>query len=394
MVTGYAGDQAHEVGFLSFQLLTGLATVVAAGFVLRSRSPYPLLVALLASASFAAVLGILTAGGGEYPQLENLLTPLEVGTRVTGPFGNPNAYSQMLAYASVLAVGWIASTRSLRVRAALLVAVGIMGFAMTLSLSRGAIATLLFGLVAFGFARGRTFGLGALGVALALVILGYPLFVEVRIATDAGSVSAAAAAELESSDDARLGAIMAGPAVFATSPVFGVGFGQYKYVSPLVTDEGAGLVAHNWYGTILAEQGLLGLSLWLMTLVTVRSWLVSRPARPRSIGLAMLAATVVGCLFLALPTVVPDVGLAQPRDNRGARRRLGRAFRGHCAQMGQPRQSRGWRDPPTRRPGSGSRGGSPHDRDTSGWLSVGRRYLMPHGRGKIRRDRRPATATR
>ena len=301
MVSGYAGERSHEVGFLFFQLATGLATIIAAAFVLRDRSPYPLLAALLISATFAAILGILAAGGGQYPLLENLLTPLEVGTRVTGPFGNPNAYSQLLAYAIALAAGLIASTHSLRVRAGLLLPVAIMGYAMTLSLSRGAIATMLAGLVVLAFARGRRIGIAALGVTLALVILGYPLFVEVRLATDAGSVSAAAAEELTSSDDSRLGAIMAGPAVFATSPVFGVGFGQYKFVSPLVTDEGAGLVAHNWYGTVLAEQGLLGIGLWLATLIAVRSWLLSRPERPRLIGLTMLGAAVVGSMFIALP---------------------------------------------------------------------------------------------
>ena len=88
----------------------------------------------------------------------------------------------------------------------------------------------------------------------------------------------------------------------ATSPIFGIGFGQYKYFSGLVTNQGAGLVAHNWYGTVLAEQGLLGIVIWLLMLVTVAMWLRSRPARPRSIGFAMFGAVIVGCLFLEPPT--------------------------------------------------------------------------------------------
>jgi O-antigen ligase len=137
---------------------------------------------------------------------------------------------------------------------------------------------------------------------LVLVILGYPLFVEWRLTTEAGSASAAAAAELAGSDQSRFSAILAGPALFAMSPIFGIGFGQYQYMSALVTDQGAGLVAHNWYGTVLAEQGLLGIVVWLLMLVAVATWLRSRQARPRSIGFAVFGAFVVGCLFLQPPT--------------------------------------------------------------------------------------------
>lgn len=302
MATGYAGVRSHDVGYLFFQLLTGLGTVVAAGFVLRGRSPYPFIVALLMSATFAAVLGIVTADGVPYAGLANLLAPSDVASRATGPFGNPNSFGQLLAYATALAAGWFASTHSLRLRAGLLVAVGIMGYAVSLSLSRGAVATLFAGLVALAFTRSRAMGFAAVGAALVLVIVGYPMFVEWRLTTEAGSASSAAVAQLAASDEGRLGAVLAGPALFATSPIFGIGFGQYKYMSALVTDQGAGLVAHNWYGTVLAEQGLVGIVLWLLMLVTVGVWLQSRPARPRSIGFAMLGAVIVGCLFLEPPT--------------------------------------------------------------------------------------------
>ena len=303
MAAGYAGARSHDTGFLFFQLLTGLGAVVAAGFVLRGRSPYPFFVALLISATFSAILGILTGGGGgSYAQLENILSTSDIGGRATGPFGNPNAYGQFLAYGVALAAGWIASTGSYRIRTGLLVAVAIMGYAISLSLSRGAIAALLAGLVALAFARSRRVGSLAAGVALLLVVVGYPLFVQNRLTTELGSASSAAVEELNQSDEGRLDAVLAGPELFATSPIFGIGFGEYKYASASVTEQGGGLVAHNWYGTVLAEQGLLGIVLWLLMLVMVATWLRSLPARPRSFGFAMLAATVVGCLFLQPPT--------------------------------------------------------------------------------------------
>jgi len=302
MAAGYAGIRAHDVGYLFFQMLTGLGTVVVAGFVLRGRSPYPFLVALLMSATFAAALGIVTADGVPHAALVNLQAPADVESRASGPFGNPNSFGQLLAYASVLAAGWFASTHSLRLRAGLLVAAGIMGFAVSISLSRGAAATLFAGLVVLAFTRSRALGFAAMGAALVLVVIGYPLFVEWRLTTEAGSASSAAVAELAASDEGRLSAVLAGPALFAMSPIFGIGFGQYKYLSALVTGTGEGLVAHNWYGTVLAEQGLLGIVLWMLMLVAVGVWLRSRPARPRSIGFVMLGAAIVGCLFREPPT--------------------------------------------------------------------------------------------
>ena len=302
MATGYAGIRSHDVGYLFYQLLTGFGTIVAGGFVLRGRSPYPFLAALLISGTFAALLGIVTADSIPIAKLANLMPTADVASRAAGPFGNPNSFGQLLAYASVLAAGWFACTRSPRLRAGFVVVVGIMVYAMSLSLSRGAIAALLAGIVALAFTRSRALGLAAVGGALVLVIVGYPLFVELRLTTETGSASAAAAAELAASDAGRLSAVLAGPALFATSPIFGIGFGQYKYMSALVTDQGAGLVAHNWYGTVLAEMGLLGIALWILMLVAVARWLRLRPPHPRLIGFAMLGAVVVGCLFLEPPT--------------------------------------------------------------------------------------------
>lgn len=302
MASGYSGPQSHDIGFLFYQLITGFGTIVAAAFVLRGRSPLPFLAALLVSATLAGLLGIASANGGQDTQLVNLMAPSDVAIRATGAFGNPNAFGQLVAYATALAAGWVATTHSIGVRAALLGMFAIMAYAASLSLSRGAIAALLAGLVALAFARSRALGFAAVGAALLVGAIGYPLFVEWRLTTESGTASSVAAMQLAASDEARLGAILAGPALFATSPIFGIGFGQYEYASPLVTDGGTGLVAHNWYGTVLAEQGLIGVVLWLLLLVAVALALRSRPAIPRSIGFAVFGAFVVGCLFLQPPT--------------------------------------------------------------------------------------------
>lgn len=344
MATGYASVQSHDVGYLFFQLLTGFGALVAAGFVLRNRSPYPFLVALLGSATFAAALAIVTADSVPLGGLANLMPPSDIDSRSTGPFGNPNSFGQLLAYASVLAAGWFASAHSLRLKSGLLIAVGIMGYAISLSLSRGAVATLFAGLVTLAFSRSRALGFVAAGVALAVAIVGYPVFLEWRLMIEAGAASSAAVAELGGSDESRFAAILAGPALLATSPVFGIGFGQYKYMSAMVTDQGAGLVAHNWYGTVLAEQGLLGIVLWLLMLVTVWMWLRSRPASPRTIGYAMLGAVIVGCLFLEPPTsfqtsVLPAVVLTGALVGGWAGRTRGTSLDGHRKPAGAGHRS-------------------------------------------------------
>ena len=344
LLSGYADPRAHDVGYLFYQLLAGFGTIVAAGLALRNRSPYPVLVALLLSAVIAVALAIVTADGGG--SLEGLVAKSDLASRASGPFGNPNNFGQFLAYACTLAGAWFVTAGSSRVRLALVVAVGVIGFGLSLSLSRGAVATLLAGLVALAFTRGRALGLAAVAAALVLVIVGYPLLVEWRLTNETGSASAAAAAELAASDVGRFGAILAAPALLAMSPVFGIGFGQYQFMSALVTDAGGGLVAHNWYGTVLAEQGLLGVALWLLMLVSVGMWVQSLPARPRTFGGAMLGAVTVGCLFLAPPTslqtsVIPVIVItaALAADWSAGSRATNAREQGIVSEVGQPVRS-------------------------------------------------------
>jgi O-antigen ligase len=277
------------------------------------------------------------------------MSPADVANRLTGPFGNPNAFGQLLAYGMVLAIAWFTITTSSRLRTMLVVAVGILGWALAESLSRGGAATLLAGLVVLAFARGRTIGIAAVTFALAVVIVGYPLFVEFRLTTERGAASSEVLGELNASDEGRLDAILAGPELFATSPIFGVGFGQYQYASASLSGATEGLVAHNWYGTVLAELGLVGIVLWLAILLTVSRWLRRRPKRPRSIGFAVFGAFTVGCLFLQPPTsfqlsTLPIIAIAAAL--------LADWGEGDAAAEAEPRRqsgSRGTRHAPARR---------------------------------------------
>ena len=60
MLAGYRGDEGHTIGYLFFQVLTGFGLVLVAGYVLRGRSPLPVLTMALLGAAVAATVTAAT----------------------------------------------------------------------------------------------------------------------------------------------------------------------------------------------------------------------------------------------------------------------------------------------------------------------------------------------
>jgi O-antigen ligase len=211
----------------------------------------------------------------------------------------------------VTAFGLALSVRSRLAKLLLLVTTGFMGLGMALSLSRGALVAFVGGLVALGIARMRLRNAILIGLGLLLVVLVvFPLLVQWRLTATHGSVTSQAYADLTQSDDARLSALLAGPKIFLSAPIFGIGWGHYSEVSAQVAGVGAPIVAHNWYINTLAEQGLVGAILWALLLLAVVAELRRRPPIPRSIGFAALGAYAVGSLFLEAPSSFQTSALA------------------------------------------------------------------------------------
>ena len=111
------------------------------------------------------------------------------------------------------------------------------------------------------------------------------------------------------SDDARLQASLAGPAMFLAEPVFGVGFGQFVTKSVEISGLTTGINAHNWYVNVLAEQGTTGGLLWLGATVATAVELLRRRGVARAVGLGSYATLVVGFLFLEGPTAIQLVAV-------------------------------------------------------------------------------------
>jgi hypothetical protein len=303
MLGGYTGDEGHAVGYLFFQAMTGFGMVLAAAYILRGRSPIPVLTMALAGALLATIVAVATFENTvSGPPFAGLLATTEVGLRAAGGFVNPN-YMGTFAVAVLIGVLalWTAVASPLG-RAALVGLAVLCVVALVQAQSRGAVVAGFAGLAGLVWLRSRPLALAVVGVGLVAAVLIYPAFVEWRLTNLRGAVSDAGYVAMTESDDARLQATLAGPAMFLSDPIFGVGFGEFVEKSITVSGLETGINAHNWYVNVLAEQGLTGGILWLGATVAVALELRRRQGVARMVGVGVFTTIAVGFLFLEGPT--------------------------------------------------------------------------------------------
>ena len=289
----YSGESGRDLGALFFKLVTATLTAIGAALVMRERRPFPYLAALLLSAVAASVVAIVMFGQETVgPPISNL-APLGAGDRPSGTFADPNYFGIFVASAIILAVAWFAGWHWGAVRVILLAALAVMIGGLIVSQSRSALVTALSGVVVVAFTRSRRAGLVVVIASFVIGLLALPLLIEWRLENSLGAAAALGAAGLTGSDSWRLGSVLAGPELFLTSPLFGVGLGRFEAL--------AGVASHNWFMTVLAEHGLIGLSLWLAFLFSVARALWRRPRFARTVGFGALAAIVAGSMFLEPP---------------------------------------------------------------------------------------------
>lgn len=302
MLGGYAGSDGHDVGFLFGQLLTGFGTIVAAGYLLNGRSPYPVLAMTLVGAGLAAFIAVATFDQAVVgPPLAGLVAPSFDLGRATGTFSNPNYLGTFAAIMAVAAVSLVSGHRSRSVRVGLAAIALLLFVAVGLSLSRGALFTVLGGLAVLLLYRNRIVAFATLGFGVLAMTLVYPAFVQWRLENLTGSASAASYLIMSASDDGRLVGVLAAPPLFLSSPITGIGFGHFVPLSAFVTG-GTQINAHNWYLTVLAEQGLVGIVLWCLLAIAVVRELQTRVPIAKAVGFSVLGALAVASLFLEPPT--------------------------------------------------------------------------------------------
>jgi O-antigen ligase len=308
MLTGWTGTVGHLVGFEYIQLLTSFGAVLATVYVLSNRSPYPVLIMGLAGAALAGAIALVMFRGTFGPFV-NLAVASVDGSRALGPFGNPNYLGVFAAIALVSALALAVHARTRVGRYLLLATTCLLAIALAVSLSREALIAVAVGVLVLVVFQSRRLAFILVLVGVPLALIGYPAFVEWRLISESGSASAAAYAATSLSDSARLTALQAGAQMFLASPILGIGFGYYAQMSVVIGGAPFQIAAHNWYVTVLAEEGSIGIFLWLMLLATVVVALRSRPPAAQAMGYAVFGAFAAGSFFLEPPTSFQTMAL-------------------------------------------------------------------------------------
>lgn len=293
MLSGYSGD-AELTGSSFLRIATGLAAVVAVGLVFRRRDPLPVLLCLVASSAIVVALAVLMFDNPNVSgPLAELVAIPDADQRPSGVFANPNYFGWFAATMVVLTVGLVIARIGWGLRVALVVVAVLLGIGVAISQSRGALLSAGTGLVLLIFMRNRVAGLVTAGAAAVAAVVVLPLLVEWRLTNSIGAASIYAQNVLADSDAGRLDAVLVGPRLFFTSPILGIGLGGYVNQS--------GTYSHNWYMSVLAEQGIVGVVLWGLLILTSLAVLLRLPSTPRAIGVAVLAVWSVSSMFLEPP---------------------------------------------------------------------------------------------
>lgn len=310
------GDLVGEERNFATEQLVGLAAggalLLAAQHQLRTREWGLYLDCVILSTVVAvglALASVATNGASQsaIPSLYGLGAETE---RAVGPFNNPNYFGLFVVTGLLVALYRISVgppwRRILTTGAAILISV-----AVVVSFSRGALLAGAAGIITLAFSRSRFVGIATLLVSIVVVVLAYNAFYDARVAvTDPNVVNVQAIGGLQGSDQARLSSGTAGLRLFAIDPVFGIGFGRYHFVSPPYIGFNATPYSHDWYVNVLAEQGIVGISLVVAASVAVVARLRRAVPSRRGLALAVLAAYGVGCLFTESPTYLPTSSVA------------------------------------------------------------------------------------
>ena len=311
---GGAMDPAQELFSNSRMVLigAGLALLLSAIYLGTRMGRSILYGTVLVAGSVVAIMGLITWVPDlltTFGSTTFLLTTRHTG-RAFGPFDGPNDFGACEALVFVFIVAWPAGPSSRWWMLARLVAGICAGTAVTLSMSRGPVLAAEVGLVMLAFQRGRRTGLIGLVLAATFLLLVFPRFVDWRLGITYGSDLAGAHQALDESTGWRLDTLVAGLNLFRDNPIFGVGFGQFRSFSPAYLPPDAGITnAHNWYVNVLAEQGLVGFSAFMLMLLGI-GWTLLRSAAVGAGGmLAVFSVFLFNCATIELVADLQTAGI-------------------------------------------------------------------------------------
>lgn len=304
-------DRSHAVIFaiLAIALLSTLGAEDI-GLALSTTVRY---------ASYAGLYLVVTQFAGDHDALRRIAWALSISSAVAGllaiqgfvsgqyvlarlPYGDPNDLAYILATTLPLTLWLLRPTRPSR-RPLVLLLVAVIGAAVLLSFSRGALLGLVAGLAWHAFTERRHLLVLLVGGAVTLLVM--LVFVNTnRSQVEIGLQQKQSIASYNV--NSRLDAWSAAARLAADRPAFGIGPGNFrlKYVEATGRPEGSiGLaVVHNAYLDVAAEVGVLALVLFVTYLVMVLLRLTS--ARRHAVGPPGLAAALRTAFVIAVVSAV------------------------------------------------------------------------------------------
>jgi putative inorganic carbon (HCO3(-)) transporter len=257
---------------------------------------------LLQCLAVAVVLAVVFAGIGfvEYHRKQLFLNPKVVAAdeygnyfRVNSLFFDPNIYGRFLALVMVaVTTGVLWSVRRREVLAGGAVLLWLLGGLVT-SFSQSSIAALLLGLAVLAAyrwdVRGTLYVVGALAAVAVVAVLAAPSSLHLGLSGKGGSASNATSG--------RTKLVEGGLRLFVDRPLQGFGpgsFAQEYRVHEHVTSDSATSASHTIPVTVAAEQGVVGLALYIALLVSAFAVLFRGAGRsPPRIALAACFAALV-----------------------------------------------------------------------------------------------------
>jgi O-antigen ligase len=281
------------------------------------------------------VLALAFAGIGfvEYATRHLFLNPKVIASnqlsdsfRVNSLFFDPNIYGRFLALVMLLVVAWLLWAGRARDAVVGALVLAILWGGLVLTLSQSSFASLLVGLAVLGGMRWSTRKAVAIAAGLLVVGAAVVLLAPGALRLDLGSSKSA-----NSATSGRYDLIAGGVGLFADRPLQGWGSGSFprRYRrAEHVSAERATSASHTIPITVMAEQGIVGLAVYLALLVCALWRLLRRaastPARA-AVGaafVALLAHTMMYAAFLEDPLawalLAVGTALAAAGSRRGA----------------------------------------------------------------------------
>ncbi len=308
----FLGEQSAYAVLQLAAIAGGGTILLSAQYLLRGRdwgSYLDLIVLAGVVVAGLAIASIATKGTirGTFPGLFGIGIEQD---RAVGPFNNSNYFGLFAVLTLIVALHRASSGPPWR-RIVTLLATAVIAIAVVLSFSRGALLAGAAGLIVLGFSRRPMLGVAAILLCVIGAFASYQMFSEARFGATAANISTdAALANQAASDAGRLAATNAGFVLFGRNPIFGVGFGQYHFVSTLYLDGNPTSYSHNWYMDVLAEQGIVGISLMALAAVLIMIGLCRAEPSRRGLACAVLAAYAVGSAFTEAPGSPQTSGIA------------------------------------------------------------------------------------